>query len=314
MRSDLLFHFKRILGLLILLGISAVFLFSAGSKLLAIEPFEWTFLELLPIGFNAASIIARLFIALEIAIALFLLGHISLRKYTYKVAFLLLILLTGYLLVVLWKQGNSGNCGCFGDAYQMTPLAAVIKNLIMMAGLAVLWFIYPGKKAIKAGKTTTTFVVSGALLASAIIPFAAAPIYLSDNGAVAHEPISLKAVYYSGKPAPSINLDSGKHIVAFLSLTCPHCHKAAYLIQMLHRSNPDLPFFMVLNGRPVNEQGFFEDTKSIGVPHALIREIEPFKKMAGEYVPAIYWINNSVIERKTYYTGLDPLEIRKWLK
>jgi len=36
--------------------------------------------------------------------------------------------------------------------------------------------------------------------------------------------------------------------------------------------------------------------------------------MAGPYVPAIYWINNSVIEKKSNYFQLDPKYMRDWLK
>ncbi len=308
MRKDFNYYLKQTIGILILLTLSAVFLFSAGTKLMAMEPFEWTFLEILPVSFTGAAIIARLFIGLEIGIALFLLAHLYLKSYTYKAAFALLVLLTGYLLLLIAKQGNSGNCGCFGDTYQMTPLAAIIKNVFMMAGLAITWAIYPGKPY-----RAQRWITIGATIAALGLPYALAPVYLFGTGEAARQPISLNAINDYGVPKPTVDLKNGKHIVAFLSLTCPHCRKAAYLIQLLHRKYPDYPFYIVLNGRKERDAAFFGETKSIKVPHSIIREIPPFEAMAGEFVPAIYWINNSVIERKTYYIELDPAAIKSWL-
>ena len=42
--------------------------------------------------------------------------------------------------------------------------------------------------------------------------------------------------------------------------------------------------------------------------------MDEFKEMAGDYVPAIYWIDNSVVEREANYNQLDPAIIKKWLK
>lgn len=317
MQQDVTFYIRRATGLLILLGLSAVFLFSAGTKLIAIEPFEWSFLELLPVGFTGAALLARLFIAIELGLAFLLVAHLHLRKFTFKAAIAFLVFLTGYLVLLLAKQGNTGNCGCFGDAYQMTPVAAIIKNGAMIAAILALYFLYPREgipnRLLRSKRKMLVSTVL-ILIVSASLPFIISPVYLSGKGEVVATPISLDAIYDYGIPRPAINLKKGKHIVAFLSLTCPHCRKAAYLLQLLLRRNADFPLYMVLNGKQAREQAFFGETKSLAVPHSTIREVPPFGAMAGEYVPAIFWINNSVIERKTYYTELDPVEISHWLK
>src|ERR1700754_913796 len=118
------FYLKRITGLILLLALSAVFLFSAGAKLWFIEPFEWSFADILPVDMMTAGILARLFIGLEIVIGLFLLAHIFLKKFTYKASLSVLIFFTIYLVLLIIKNGNSGSCGCFGEAYQMKPLTA----------------------------------------------------------------------------------------------------------------------------------------------------------------------------------------------
>ena len=46
----------------------------------------------------------------------------------------------------------------------------------------------------------------------------------------------------------------------------------------------------------------------------LFRGAEDFRRMAGPGVPAIYYINNSIIERKANYFQLDPRHMQQWLQ
>src|SRR3954465_6014753 len=94
-------YIRRITGLILLLALSAVFLFSAWSKLQAIQPFEWSFLDLAPIGMTGAAVMARLFIGLEVVIGLFLLAHIYLGSFTYRATLVMLGLLTLYLVLLI---------------------------------------------------------------------------------------------------------------------------------------------------------------------------------------------------------------------
>jgi hypothetical protein len=178
----------------------------------------------------------------------------------------------------------------------------------MAVAIVVLYFIYPATSYRR-----QSLAAVAALIIGLALPFSLSPVYLSGKGEVTHERIFLKGIYDFGVPKPTINLQQGKHIIAFLSLTCPHCRKAAYLMQILYLKDPQLPFYMVLNGRKEGEAAFFGETKSAVVPHTIIRDVSAFRAMAGEYVPAIYWVSNSTIERKTYYTELDPKGINAWL-
>ena len=44
------------------------------------------------------------------------------------------------------------------------------------------------------------------------------------------------------------------------------------------------------------------------------KTINYFVYLAGVEVPAIYMVNNSVVEHKIYYVDLDQGEIEKWMK
>ncbi|RYE23201.1 MAG: hypothetical protein EOP51_11285 [Sphingobacteriales bacterium] len=302
------FYVKRIIGLLVLLALSAVFLFSAYSKLDTIEPFEWTFLDLGAPGMVSASVIAHLFIGLEFAIGLFLLAHIYLKSVTYPLTIAILVLLTGYLLLLIAQQGNNGNCGCFGDWIYMKPLAAVWKNLVMIAAVVLLMFIYPVKPY--AGQE---WIAACLGMAALVLPFVLSPLDLDNDPKSINRPIDLHALY-EGNKQPHIDLRKGKHIVAFMSLTCPHCKKAAYLLHVLKKKHNDLPVYLVLNGHPDQLKPFFDETHASNVPYLFYRDADEFKEMAGEYVPAIYWINNGMVEKQSNYLQLDAPKMKEWAK
>ncbi|WP_276134752.1 MauE/DoxX family redox-associated membrane protein [Polluticoccus soli] len=302
-KSGAIFYIKRILGLILLLALAAVFLFSAYSKLVSFEAFQWTFVDLGVSNIMVASVIARLFIGFEFLIAFFLLFHIYLTKVTYPATIFMLLALTGYLVFLLAKQGNTGNCGCFGDWIYMKPMEAIWKNVAMLAAVGLLYILYPVRP-----------YKGQEWLAAIVTPFVLEPLNVNNTPEKANLPINLSLLYEAGSQKPEVELRSGKHIVAFMSLTCPHCRKAAYFLQVLKKNDPKLPIYLVLNGDPENFKAFFEESKAYRVPHMLFDNKPAFIELAGEYVPAIYWVNNSVIEYKSNYTQLDPQLIKKWVK
>lgn len=308
-----IFTFRSVTGAILLFLLACVFFYSAYSKIYsdnAFDNFQWTFIDLGISSQLAAGIIARLMIGLEVSLGLLLLAHIYLKQFTYKAVLLLLAAFTVYLLVVIFKQGNTGNCGCFGDKLAMKPLAAIIKNLVMMAVTVLLIYIYP----VKPYKFQEYFMMPIAML-GLTIPF------LINNIDVSTAPVPYKkaidlSLLYKYSPAPQVDLAKGKHIIAFMSLTCPHCKKAAYLLQIIHREHPELPVFMVLDGADTFKKSFFEETHAEQVPHLLYYHTDDFVKMAGmDGVPAIYWINNSNIEYKSKnaYYQLDPKFMEQWV-
>ncbi len=304
------FYFKRISGSILLLALAAVFFFSAYTKIAsqaAFDSFQWSFID---IGISSnflAGILARLMISFEFLLGLFLLLHIYLKQFTYPAVITLLCVFIIYLLMVIANQGDSGNCGCFGNTVTMKPSAAIWKNVAMITATLLLWYIYPIKP------------YKGQILLAALLSMGAiaTPIVMNlpelNQAQVVAEPIDLNPLY-SNNPPPSVELRTGKHIVAFMSLTCPHCRKAAYLLQIIHHQHPDIPIFLVLVGSSNFENDFFKETHAIALPHIHFTDTKAFAAMAGTGVPAIFWVNNSVIERKANYYQLDPKNIIEWLR
>ncbi len=327
-----LFYFRKITGAVLCIALGLVFIYSAYTKSgiliyfhnfsvklydngTAFDNFQWAFLN---IGFDSiflTGVIARLMIGLELLLGLFLVFHIFLKSFTYRAVTAMLLFFIFYLLMAIVKQGNNGNCGCFGDEISMTPLAAIIKNLVLIAVTVLLMFIYP-IKPYKYQEFVCLFIG----LVAFSLPFVVNNMYTETGPKICKARINMDALYHYDS-IPKVELRQGKHIVAFMSLSCPHCRKAAHLLTIIKNQHPDLPVYFILIGPKQMLDGFFKETGALGMPYLFFDSLTDFSEMidAGadpgsrSGVPAIYWINNNIIEFKSTYYQLDPNVMENWL-
>lgn len=291
---------KSISGFFLVLLLGGVFIFSAVTKFISIEPFEWTFMDMGLSG-NIAAFLARFFIGFEFALALLLVGHLFLKQITYPLIQLFLIAMTVYLIVILITKGNSGDCGCFGDALPMTPLQSILKNVVLMAWTYLLQRFHTPK----AYRFSLPIALTGTIAAFAV-PFLFVPYSQKPSR------VNLDALYLYKADLPPVDVRKGKHLVAFMSLGCPHCRHAASIFSEMYREDKELPILMVLYGSKSDTGDFFKETKSAHVPHFVYEDGKSFRQMAGPYVPNIFWINNGIKERKLNYTQLTTDRIKTW--
>lgn len=305
------FTAKHIIGLTLLILLAAVFAFSGYSKMHsnnAFDNFQWTFIEL---GFNnqvVSGVLARLMIGVEFALALLLLAHMYLKKFTYKAVIGILVFFIVYLIIVIVKRGNTGDCGCFGDKWSMTPLQAIIKNVVMIGITAILMKVYDIKPYKHQEILLPPVIALGFSLA-----FIFNPMYTSSAPSPSKKNIDL-TLLYKYPSAPPADLMTGKHIVVFASYYCPHCRKAAYLLQKIQHEHPDYPIFLVMNGAPEQEQDFWTESHAKSLAHCYYPHTDEFMKLAPDGTPAIYWVNNGKVEYQSTYYQLDPKHMEEWLK
>ncbi len=291
----------------------AVFLYSGYAKLYPIEPFEYTFVDLGFINWQIAPFVARLMIAAEFLIGILLLLNVQL-KITYKAAIALLFVFCIYLILLMIMVGNKGNCGCFGTKISMTPLQALIKNIGMIAALFVLNKYHQGWEL----KNKLRYLLVIPIVASIAMPFILNYVELDYSEAYLNKPeenfpLELDSLYKDATlNIPPHTLSEGKHVIAFMSLTCPHCRIAAKKIRIMHERNPEISFYFVLNGKDENLKPFFEETKTEEIPHCILNG-RNFVYLAGLEMPTIYLVNNSTVEHWVNYMDLDQSEIEKWM-
>mgnify|MGYP001547094537 CR=1 FL=1 len=122
--------------------VSLLFLVSAIAKMypspyFAITTFEMK--QLLPMGFSeeVAVYFSRILIGAEFALGLLLLQPHYLKRIVVPATIIMLVVFITHLSIdTIQNGGNSGSCGCFGELLPMTPIEAVLKNIIAV-GLLV---------------------------------------------------------------------------------------------------------------------------------------------------------------------------------
>jgi hypothetical protein len=294
----------------ILLGLT--FLFSAYIKLFPIELFEFSFIEIHIANWTTAPFIARLFLSLEFLTGVLLMlnfngGNRKLALFSIG----LLVFFSIYLLVIIFVQGNNGNCGCFGTFIKMTPLESMIKNLVLISLTSVLLLIPP-----KSNFSSNKIVFWAALVASVATPFIINPISAThppDKNEINYS-LKLEPLYQPEKTdIPNVNLRKGKQIIAFLSLTCPHCKLGAQKLNIIHNQHPDLPIYFIFNGEKSDLKNFLDESKTTSIKYSFMTQKEGFLENAGFNLPSILWVNNMKVERRTTYTELNEAELIQWI-
>jgi thiol-disulfide isomerase/thioredoxin len=168
---------KQILPWTIRIIIAILFIVSAIAKMypspyFAISTFEVK--QLYPLGFSEflAPWFSRILIGIELALGILILQNNYLKKLIIPVTILLLAVFVAHLSYVTFATGgDSGNCGCFGELIPMTPIEAIIKNIIAIFLLVILWFLIP-KSVVK-----NNFLIVGLItLATILAMFIIAPI------------------------------------------------------------------------------------------------------------------------------------------
>lgn len=291
-----------------------LFLFSGYTKLYPIEPFEYTFVDLGFINWQIAPFIARLMIAAEFLIGIFLVLNLNLKT-TYKLAIGLLIFFCIYLVLLMVFVGNKGNCGCFGTYFQMTPLEALLKNFILLGIFFILYRNHQGWQL----KGKLSFLAALPYTVAISLPFILNPVELDYSSAYLNRPeenfkLELDSLYTNATlNIPPKKVSEGKQVITFMSMTCAHCRIAAKKMRIIHERNPQIPMYIVLNGKDEKIKPFFEDTHTESIPHCILNG-RNFVFLAGTDLPRIYLINNSVVEHDLNYIDMDQGELEKWLE
>jgi len=306
--------FFKILAVLLSITCGAVFLFSAYTKLFPIEPFEYTFVELGITGWKHSVFIARFFIGFEFACGGLLVLNFWLRRFTIPLVSFTLLFFIAYLLLQIAHYGNNGNCGCFGTFFVFTPLQGIIKNVVLLVVAGFIYLFHPNFSFRFMKPITIILVMVAFALPFILNPYDYDSALKNYSGELNYK-LGLDTLYNNPDiPAPKAEIRKGKWIVAFMSVTCPHCRIAAKKLHVMKLKNPDLPIYIFLNGPEKYVQPFFDDTRANNLPWSMLNGHGTFFKLAGPAVPQLDWVNNSVVENKSNYMTLEQSDIEAWLK
>lgn len=306
--------FKNVFLVVLSVFLGLIFVFSATVKLYPVELFELTLIDIGIANWFLAPYLARVLIAVEFFLGFLLIFNLYLKKFTLKLTIGILMFFTFYLVWLLIVEGNKGNCNCFGSYLPLTPLESIFKNLFLLLFAATLYRMHTGIKW-----RFLKIILPVFILTSISLPFILNPVDISTSEKIFNQNelnynLGLDILYNNPKvEEPKQDLRQGKHIVAFMSLTCPHCRVAAYKMHIIKKKNPEIPIFFVLNGDKEVLDAFFEETKSSDIPYTFLLGPD-FIKISGVRLPAIFFVNNGIVEKRTKYIYLKQKEIEDWLK
>lgn len=310
------FTLKKILSILLSASIGLLFIFSAASKIYPMEPFEFQFVDLGVASWNTAPYFARILIGLEFFIGMMLILNIALRKFTLKFAMFLLVIFSIYLVFKISTDGNSGNCGCFGIAVKMTPLQGILKNLILLLSCIVVFVL---KEPEYWKSKWKRILIPVLFISSFLLGFFIYPVHLNFSSRLSKSAVNyqipLELLYEETvEDKPAIDLRKGKHVIAFLSMSCMHCRIAASKMQIMKKKNPAIPFYFIINGDKERLTEFLEDTQVKTIPYSIFLGPEKWMQMAGVTLPVIMLVENSEVKKKFNGMDLNQTAIENWMK
>lgn len=337
---------KETLSWIIRIIISALFIVSAVAKLypspyFAISTFEVK--QLYPLGFSEglAPYFSRILIGIEFALGIAILVNHYLKRITIPATILLLSVFIVHLSYTTFISGNSGNCGCFGELLPMTPVEAIIKNIIAIGLLVWLYKLLPSDpksnfwllKSIGLGCILALFML--APIRPTDTPIDAPISDMQENLGVITDTTSLftndetqpetikdtvkkvaeKTEVKTTEDAPAkvksgydkyfANIDEGKKIVCYFVPGCDHCMETAKELNEMRKKDKNFPpvYVIFMNEEPEKIPTFFE-IAGTKYPYKLI-DIIPFwnELGTGRDTPGVKYLWNG--NEFKYYDGIN---------
>lgn len=322
--------------------ISALFIVSAVAKLypspyFAISTFEVK--QLYPLGFSEgiAPYFSRILIGIEFALGISILLKDYLKKITIPATILLLAVFVIHLSYTTFVSGNAGNCGCFGELLPMTPVEAIIKNIIAIGLLVWLFKLAPadGKsnfwllKSVGLGCVLALFMLApirpvaevieeptsevqenlGVVVDSTSLLTIEEPITTTTKDTVKkieekkteEAPKKVKSGYEKYFPG----IDTDKKILCYFVPGCDHCMDTAKELNEMRKKDKNFPpvFVIFMNEEPEKIPTFFEfaGTK---FPYKMIDVIPFWTELGtGRDTPGVKYLWNG--NEFKYYDGIS---------
>jgi len=274
MKSELITKFSRYI-------LSVVFIFSAISKLIAPGLFEITILDQGIIeSREMAAYFGRILIAMELFLGVALLQSNYLKRIILPATLLTLMGFT-VLLLFSYFAGDSNNCGCFGEVLKMSPLEAIIKNIILIV-VGVITFRSTKKDKEKLNTLVVILIISIGFV------FIVAPIKSYKD--------LVFSKYIEFENEGRVDLTEGNKLVAIFFIDCEHCMETANDIIALEKETSKIQnLYILFAGEESDSVQSFLDEVNIEHPYLRI-PIDDFFDLIGTSPPRIYWLENGKVK------------------
>ena len=331
--------------------ISGLFLLSAFAKIypdpsfyFSITAFE--FKQLVPMGFSMETAVyfSRIIIGIEFAIGILLLFPYNIKKIIIPATILMLAVFSVHLIIEILTGGNQGNCGCFGALLPMTPLQALIKNLLSIGLLTLVLYKSSHELVEKNNILITTNITTLCILALfMLIPIqkkttvSPSPTGYTEDTTIVKDSIIVKPITNSTKKDAVVikdttkkiivvagpkkvksiyskyfpKIDDGKKILCFFAPTCDHCMATAKELTELKKADPNFPDIqMIFMDEAAEEIPKFFKFAGAEYPY-LVLDIIAFWGAIGKTndTPGVVYLWNGNIQK--FYNGTEKDQFNK---
>ena len=331
--------------------ISGLFLLSAFAKIypdpsfyFSITAFE--FKQLVPMGFTMETAVyfSRIIIGIEFAIGILLLFPYNIKKIIIPATILMLAVFSVHLIIEILTGGNQGNCGCFGALLPMTPLQALIKNLLSIGLLTLVLYKFSNELVEKNNILITTNITTLCILALfMLIPIqkkttvSPSPTGYTEDSTIVKDSIIVKPITDSTKKDDVVikdttkkiivvagpkkvksiyskyfpKIDDGKKILCFFAPTCDHCMATAKELTELKKADPNFPDIqMIFMDEAAEEIPKFFKFAGAEYPN-LVLDIIAFWGALGKTndTPGVVYLWNGNVQK--FYNGTEKDKFNK---
>ena len=331
--------------------ISGLFLLSAFAKIypdpsfyFSITAFE--FKQLVPMGFTMETAVyfSRIIIGIEFAIGILLLFPYNIKKFIIPATILMLAVFSVHLIIEILTGGNQGNCGCFGALLPMTPLQALIKNLLSIGLLTLVLYKFSNELVEKNNFLITTNITTLCILALfMLIPIqkkttvSPSPTGYTEDTTIVKDSIIVKQITDSTKKDDVVikdttkkiivvagpkkvksiyskyfpKIDDGKKILCFFAPTCDHCMATAKELTELKKADPNFPDIqMIFMDEAAEEIPKFFKFAGAEYPN-LVLDIIAFWGAIGKMneTPGVVYLWNGNVQK--FYNGTEKDKFNK---
>ncbi|MEZ5015309.1 MAG: DoxX family protein [Chitinophagales bacterium] len=294
---------------IIRISIGLVFIASALLKFLSIDTFEIYVFQQQILPFPLAAIFSRLLIATEVCIGLLLIIQFAYSR-LWKITVGLLIL---FSLFLLWKifQGNaSENCHCFGELLPVNSTVSLIKNAVL---LLLLWSIRkPPPFHLKQEKNIALFL---SVFTFTLIFILSPPDFMLDWSKIpVNDPKKVSERIAEDSTLVQYKATDGKKLICLYSVTCMYCqHAAGKISGIVQRHDLQDDVLYVFTGDENDLDTFLEKSGSELFTYTFIPHSH-FFSIAGPSVPAIYLVDNGIVQKQYNYRNINEAEIVRFLR
>ena len=287
----------RTVTLLLRLFLGLTFIASAVLKLFPIEAFDARILETAPfLGWTFSMIIGRIIIACELALGIFMVAGLWLRRVVYPLTIAMLTFFTCIIIYSLIRFGNETNCGCFGELLPFSNIQSLLKNIVL-TGITIFLTYYAKEHSLK-----YWWIGISVLAVSTFTIFMLHKIPLFMDEIELKNPIVAEYVNCENYQTQETDL-AQKHLAVFLSCTCPRCKEMVRNMETLNRVFPlrNVYYFICEDSVATINQLF--DNKEISFPYLLIPRDTFYNYLLAPYLPLIGLVDSGKYTR--VWTGAN---------